>query len=324
MAKMMRLVKLHGFGNVQMMEDDVPEPGPDEVLIKVRRSLISRGSELFRRYTREEAVPVEMMGYSDTGDVVKAGADVRAAEVGQRTKVTGPHAQYVTASPTGEVKDAFVLPEGLSYEAGTFLQLATSAVMWARTTPMESGETVVVVGQGLVGLLYAQAVRERQPGRLITIDALDLRCEVSRGLGADVVINAAQQDPLEAVMELTGGSGADAVVECVGGPPGIESFEQALKMTRQHGAIHLISRYQSGPLPLQSSLIQRKMFVSGFRVAGSRSEHQRDAASMLMDGRIKVDPMITHRMPWQQTPDAYHLLYKSPDEALGVVIDWDA
>ncbi len=329
MAKMQRLVKLDGFGNVRMMDDDVPEPNDGEAQVRVRRSLISRGSELFRRYVLEEAVPVEMMGYSDTGDVSKLGAGVKGLEVGQRVKAVGPHAQYVTASPTAEVKDVAPLPEGMSYENGTFLHLATSAVMWARTTPVEPGDTVVVVGQGIIGLLYSQAVRERQPGRVITIDAEESRCEVSRQVGADETINAAREDPVAAIMDRTNGEGADVVVECVGGPAGVKSFGQSLAMTRRDGVIHLIAKYQPGPLeghgsvPMSSGDIQRKMLVSGIRIPGSRSEHQEEAGEMMMSGQIDVEPLITHRMPWRQTPEAYHLLYNSPESALGVIIDWD-
>ena len=82
MAKMKRLEKLEGFGNVQMVEADIPKPKPDEVLVKVRRSLISRGYELFRRYVMEEAVPPSMMGYSDAGDVIEVGADLHEIEPG--------------------------------------------------------------------------------------------------------------------------------------------------------------------------------------------------------------------------------------------------
>ena len=71
-----------------MVEADIPKPKPDEVLVKVRRSLISRGSELFRRYVMEEAVPPSMMGYSDAGDVIEVGADLHEIEPGQRVSVS--------------------------------------------------------------------------------------------------------------------------------------------------------------------------------------------------------------------------------------------
>lgn len=73
---MKRLVKLEGVGNVQMEEADIPTPGPNEVLIEVCRSLISRGSELFRRYVTLEAVASRMMGYSDVVEVGGAPGDM--------------------------------------------------------------------------------------------------------------------------------------------------------------------------------------------------------------------------------------------------------
>ena len=123
---------------------------------------------------------------------------------------------------------------------------------------------------------------------MITIDAEDFRCGVSCQVGADETINAAKEDPVAAVKDRTGGDGADVVVECVGGPAGVKSFQQSLAMTRRDGVMHLISRYQTGPLdsygsvPLDSSLIQRKMLVSDTRVGGRRSEHQKEAGEMMM------------------------------------------
>ena len=80
MTKMKQLVKLEGFGNVQMLEADIPQPDPDGVVVEVKRSLISRGSELFKRYVAEEALPPSMMGYSDAGDVVNAGPEVEGVQ----------------------------------------------------------------------------------------------------------------------------------------------------------------------------------------------------------------------------------------------------
>ena len=189
MAKMQRLEKLDGFGNVQMVEVDVPTPEPDEVLVKVQRSLISRGSELFARYVKEEAVPARIMGYSDAGEVVDVGGSVEGIAVGQRAKVSAPHAQYVTKAATDGMS-VYPLPDGLSYDAATFLPLASGGVAWSRATPIEPGDTVVVLGQGLVGNLYAQAVRERQPGKVIVVDATELRCRIARECGADEVMDA--------------------------------------------------------------------------------------------------------------------------------------
>ncbi len=323
MATMKRLTKLEGVGNVRMEEAEIPSPGPGEVLIEVNRSLISRGSELFRRYVMPEALPPRMMGYSDAGEVVEVGADVRGVAPGDMSNVGGPHAQYA-------VGEHGVIPDGMDYESATFIGLCTSATMWMRTTPIEPGDDVVVLGQGIIGNLYMQAVRERKPGRVITVDATELRCDISRRCGADVVINVSETDSVEAVMELTGGRGADVVVECVGGNAGVKSFEQAQRMMKNDGVLHLIAKYQGakkpgdGLLPLDSGIFMNKLLVAGIRLSEPRTKSRADAAQMLVDGRIDVGPMITHRLPWQQTPEAYHMLFEKPDEALAVILEWDA
>lgn len=322
MAKMKRLVKLEGVRNVVMDEVDVPTPGPSEVLVKVKRSLISRGSELFRRYVMEEALPPDMMGYSDAGEIVEVGADLASIEPGQRSSLGGPHAEYAAGEP-------FIIPGKMDYETATFIPLSTSALRWARRTPINPGDDVVVLGQGIVGNLYSQAVRERQPGRVITVDALDLRCRVSRECGADFVVNVSEKDSVEAVMELTNGEGANVVVDCVGSNSGIKSFEQAQRMVKSDGVIHLIARYQGSRKPgdglvaLDTDLIRETTIIGGLGTTGSIRDVMKDATHALLDGRIKARPLITHRLPGLKADEAYHFLYDKPDEALAVVLEWD-
>ncbi len=330
MTTMKRLEKLEGVGNVQMVEVDTPSPDSDEALIKVHRSLISRGSELFARYVKPQAVSPEIMGYSDAGDIVETGLEVSGVGVGDRVMASAPHAQYVIrAAGTGSDR-VFVMPDGMSYEQGTFLPLANGGVAWSRATPIEPGDPVVVLGQGLVGNLYAQAVRQRNPGRVIAIDATDLRCDIASQCGAETVLNAANTDTVGAVRDLTNGKGADVVVECVGGNAGVQSFKQAQQMLAKGGVIHQIALYQagdgvpgSGGLPLDSSIMQRSRMVFGYWNSPEPRIHMQDTADMMLDGRINVGPLITHRLPWEQTPDAYHMLFNSPEEALGVIIEWD-
>ena len=323
MAKMERLEKLEGVGNVKMVEAEIPSPGNDEVLIKVRRSLISRGSELFRRYVMPGAIPPHMMGYSDAGDVIEIGDLVEGVVIGERSNVGGPHAQYVVGLHGN-------IPDGLDYEAATFIGLATSSVMWARTTPIKPGDVVVVLGQGIVGNLYMQAVRERLPSKVITVDANKLRCDISQQCGADMVVDVSKTDSVEFVMDITEGKGADVVVECVGGNAGLKSFEQAQRMMKNDGVLHLIAKYQGakeagdGLLPLDSNIFMNKLLVAGIRVDGERSDHRTDAAQLLAQGKINIAPMVTHRLPWQKTAEAYQMLYNKPDEALAVILDWDS
>jgi threonine dehydrogenase-like Zn-dependent dehydrogenase len=318
---MLQVTKPEGFGNIQLEEVPMPEINARQIRVETDTTLISRGSELFRRYIREDAVPPSIMGYSLTGIVDAVGAEVTNYRVGERVMVVAPHAQYVVAEPNAA--DGRIVPLGdVSFEAGTFLPLATSAVAWSDSSGVKAGDTVVVLGQGLVGSLMMQVLRGYNPARIITVDALPLRCELSTRLGADVVINADEADPVEEVRRLTDGKGADLVIDCVGGYAGVKSFEQAQDMTRQFGIIQLIALYQQGPLPLHSSKIMSKRLVAGILTDEPRSQIAVRALQKIQNGEIRASEMITHRFHYTEAKAAFDLLWNSPGDALGVLIKW--
>ena len=319
---MLQVTKPEGFGNIQLEEVPMPEINAQQIRVETDTTLISRGSELFRRYIMEEAVPPSIMGYSLTGVVDAVGAEVTDYQVGQRVMVVAPHAQYVVAAPNATDGRIVPLFDDVSFEAGTFLPLATSAVAWSDSSGVKAGDTVVVLGQGLVGSLMMQVLRGYNPDRIITVDALPLRCELSTKLGADISINADEIDPVEEVRRLTDGKGADLVIDCVGGYAGVKSFEQAQDMTRQFGIIQLIALYQQAPLPLHSSKIMSKRLVAGILTDEPRSQIAARALEKIQNGEIRASEMISHRFQYTEAKAAFDLLWNSPGDALGVLIKW--
>jgi L-iditol 2-dehydrogenase len=321
---MIRVIKPEGFGNIQLEEVPVPEISERQVLVRNHTTLISRGSELFARYNQEQAVDAAIMGYSAAGVVEAVGAAVTEFHAGDRVTVVAPHAEYVVGevdSPTG-ARFVIRLPDDVSFEAAPFLPLATGGVEWAASVPAPEEATVVILGQGLVGSLVMQAWREYRPQRLITVDALPLRCRLSRELGADVAINAAQEDPVEAVKRLTGGKGAAVVVDCVGGNAGLRSFEQAQEMIARRGVIHLIALYQGGPLPLYSSRIMDRTIIAGRHHGMTGQQAYERTIGKIQRGEIRPSPLITHRFPFRDAKAAFDLLWQKPGEALGVLLEW--
>ncbi len=319
---MLQVTKPEGFGNIQLEEVPMPEINAQQIRVETDTTLISRGSELFRRYIMEEAVPPSIMGYSLTGTVETVGAEVNDYRVGDRVMVVAPHAQYVVAEPNATDGRIVRLSDDVGFEAGTFLPLATSAVAWSDSSGVKEGDAVVVLGQGLVGSLMMQVLRGYNPARIITVDALPLRCELSTQLGADIAINADETDPVEEVRRLTEGKGADLVIDCVGGYAGVKSFEQAQDMTRQFGTIQLIALYQQAPLPLHSSKMMSKRLVAGILTEEPRAEIAARALQKIGNGEIRASEMITHRFQYTEAKAAFDLLWNSPGEALGVLIKW--
>ena len=322
---MKRVAKPAGAYNILLEEVEMPSVAPTEIRVRAERSLISRGSEIWRRYVREEAIDHRSMGYSLVGRVEEVGAEVEAFALGDRVAALAPHAQYVTVEVinTHHRPAAVVLPEEVSAEEGTFWPLGTSSVLWMWQTAAGANDTMVIQGQGLVGSGCMQVAKAQGVGRVIAVDALPLRCELARELGADEVVDASTGDPLEAVKLLTDGQGADVVVEAVGGRAGAAAFAQAQDMLRPGGLLQVLGLYEEEPLPLYSSKIMGKRLVGSYLEASKRAEGSARTLELLAAGRIQFDKMITHRFPYTAAAEAFDLLYNRLGETMAVLLTWD-
>lgn len=324
-ATMLRLAKQEGFGRIALEEAPVPVPKEHEVLVRTRASLISRGSELGGRYLREERVDPIRVGYAAAGEIVATGRAVHQYHVGDRVYVVGPHAQYVIADATKQDEGLFrcqSIGERLSYEVGAFVGLTVAAIGWVDTVEIEPGETVVILGQGIVGSLMTQVARARSDITLIAVDRLPLRCDFARRVGADVVINAAEEDVVEAVKVATSGRGADVVIDAVGGSHGVESFKQAQALCRSQGRIMLVGMYQTAPLTIDANALMTRTIIGGNSRRPFPPETWEKAVELLERGVIRAEEMITHRFPFRDGKKAFDLLYERPGEALGVILQW--
>ena len=325
---MKRVIKPEGKFNIQLEEVPIPEPGPGEIRVRARKSLISRGSELGSRYTVEHAVRPESMGYSLAGDVDAVGEGVEHFQVGDGVVALAPHAQYVVVgapaqSPVEQVRVARI-PPGLKYEPAAYYPIASGAVAWVKVENIQPGDVVVVMGQGLVGSLVMQAAKAQSQGYIVAVDATEKRCAMAANLGADAVVNAATEDPVLAVKRLSNGCGADIVVYAVGGPAGPRAFEQGMNMLAIGGTFHHIGLNEKQTLPLTSSMIQRRRILGGYFRQTVGAQESRRAMQLLADGTFRVNQMTTHRFPFAQAADAFDLLYNHMEEALGVILDWEA
>ncbi len=322
---MLRVAKPEGFGNVILEETPIPQCGPRDVLVKNKVSLISRGSEILRRYMHAEAIDPAIMGYSVAGVVEAVGAEAAARfQPGDRVAAVAPHAQYVIQDIDAmEGTRVWPIPDDISFEQAAFLPLVTSGVTWAQMPGIRPGDTVVILGMGLVGNLLMQAVRCHLLERLIVVDTIAARCQLAQTLGAHIAINGSETDPVAAVRELTKGKGAQVVIDCVGGKPGLTSFAQAQEMLCDGGTLHLIGLYHGAPLPLDASKIQRKKLIGGYYGTEARTVMVPRSIELLQAGRMRVEPLISHRFPYTQAKEAYDLLYDRLSEAMGVLLIWD-
>jgi len=316
-----RVAKPAGEYNIVIEEVDIPKISDTEVLIKAERTLIMSGAEIRRRYIRPEAIAPSFMGFSLAGKVVEVGAKVTGFSPGDRVAASAPHSEYVAVEVGEHPSEVIVrLPPKVSAEAATFWPLATGGVMWMRETEARDGDTVVILGQGLVGSCCMQAVKAQARIRVIAVDTLAPRCKLARELGADEAVNAAEEDPVAAVKRLTGGEGAEVVVYAVGGRGGGKAFAQGQDMLKRGGLLKLIGIYEDEPLPLDSGKIQGRRLQGGYQDMSKRPEGSARAIQLLADGKINAARMISHRFPFQEAAAAFDLLYNRLSEAMGVIL----
>ena len=331
MTEMWRVGKHEGVGNVVLERVPLPGVADDQALVRTRVSLISRGSELWNRYVKQQAVDPAIMGYSTTGVVERVGervgGTVGSIRVGDRVTSVAPHAEYSLATVSPDRGSGRITPlhDLVDFEAGTFHPLATSANGWTQSAGITADDRVVILGLGIVGNLVMQYARRYRPALLIGVDMLEIRRRIAReSMGPGVVIvDASLGDPVAQVRACTGGAGATIVIDCVGGRAGIASFAQAQEMLAPGGLLQLIGLYHGDPLPLDASKMMGKRLIGGYPPSTRRDVIAAQAMHALASGEVTVHPLITHRFPGHEAKKAFDLLYDHPDQAMGVLMRWD-
>src|SRR5215831_19029142 len=149
-SQLKRLAKGEGYGNVFLEDADMPPVTSRSVLVRAHTSLISRGSEILRRYRLQGPVDAAIMGYSLAGTVTAVGDEARAAGFapGDRVFALSPHAEYVAVDVEPEGLQVRRLPADLPWQRAPFQSLAYGAVAWAEASQASPTDTVVVLGQG--------------------------------------------------------------------------------------------------------------------------------------------------------------------------------
>jgi 2-desacetyl-2-hydroxyethyl bacteriochlorophyllide A dehydrogenase len=317
-------------GVVEIESFDVPPPGRGEALIQTEVTLISPGTEgasLMARPNTSQEFP-RGSGYSNVGRVLEVGEDVEGFEPGERVASRAAHASHVNVGIDRIAK----VPESLSSDEATFFTLCAICLQGVRKARVELGESVLVVGQGVVGNLALQFARLQGGYPVIAADLSERRLEVSQQVGADRTIRVGEQDLVEATRAMTEGDGARVVIEATGSPgPVVSAFQAA----GWRGRVVLLgsTRGETERVNFYRDVHKRGLTIIGAHlyVAPSRDSSPgfwplatevRLGLDLLAAGRVHVQPLITTRFPYKQSADAFKLVTQQQRDALGILIDW--
>jgi threonine dehydrogenase-like Zn-dependent dehydrogenase len=322
-------------GRTVLVEVEPPPLRPGGYLVRTEWTLISPGTELDLVQRSAAHGGRESLGYSLVGTVIAAGAAAPPLAPGTRLACSGiqfsPHAELASVP----FRMAAVVPAGVPAKAAAFTTLGALALHALRQGQVQLGETVVVLGLGVVGQLLAQVVRAAG-ARVAVFDPLERRQALAVRLGAEQGLSAGRL--AEEVHTWTGGLGADCVFLCTRGGQGV--VETACALARDRGTLVVVGtpRLELPRDPLFMKELQLRTVRaygpgrydpryeeegSDYPVGYVRWTLQRNLAEFLrlLDrGLVQVEPLITHELPFRRAAEAHPLLRERPAEALGVLL----
>jgi threonine dehydrogenase-like Zn-dependent dehydrogenase len=324
-----------GGHDIRVEDVPDPEPGPGEVVVRVRAAGVC-GSDLhgYRDPRRSTARP-RTAGHELAGEIAGLGPGVTGLTVGQRVGVEPRHlvscghcrwcrrgdtqlcpqlgmADGRRVHSTGfaeysleSAAHCYPLPDDLPTEVAAILDVYAVAVHAGHRVPVTPAETAVILGTGPIGLATAQVARASGAGRVIVVGRRDAPLRVARQLGCDATIDTSEDDLVATVRALTGGDGAEVVYEAVGGQA--ETLAQAIEVAGRGGRIGVVGAF-TGVQPLDPGLCMRKElslhWVWSYGLWDGVPEFQ-IALDLLASGRIDAAPLITHRFPLGQIGAAF-------------------
>jgi L-iditol 2-dehydrogenase len=344
----MRAAVYRGVNNVRLEEVPVPAIGPGEILVRVHTCGIC-GTDLKKIATGSHSAP-RIFGHETSGVIAKVGEGIRKFAVGDRVVVFhhipcgecyycrhktfaqcttykkvgctagfepsgGGFAEYVRVTDWIVEKGTVRIPDGISFEQACFVEPVNTCIKGIETLHLEAGETVLVIGQGPIGIILA-TLAKRAGARVITSDLHPTRLTIANSFGLNLTINASKADAGEAVREMTEGRGADAVILAVGGNGMIRP---AMDATRPGGRVLLFAQTVRGEATIDPAAV----CVDEKTLLGSYSasvELQEESVRFVMNREMDLARLISHRFPLQSGVEALNLAAHPQPDSMKIVI----
>ena len=260
------------------------------------------------------------------GEVIEIGRGVTGFTVGELVHGQIPH------RPTNvfPAADVFKVPKGINIDMEVFVDPGIVALLAAHDGEIKVGDRVAIFGMGAIGLLTVQIAKLNGAEQVIAVDMLENRLELARQFGADETVNPANSDPGLAIKNLTHRQGVDVAIEVTGSYSGLQ---QAIRSVQREGLVVAAGYYTQGPplmlgaewhhnrVTMRSSMLMWGCLHRRHPLWDLRRIEQ-TVIRLLESGRLRTDPMITHRFSYDDAAAAYHLLDTQADQTLKVLLTY--
>ncbi len=344
----MKAWRFYDFGDMRL--DDVPVPvcRPGHVLVEplyvqpsVTEAQLAQGIptlayDRIKRRLQTEA-PIQLFGHEFCARILETGPGVTRFRAGERVAARAKlpcgqcplcqseRSDLCRKGPVigfdlpGCFSEIAILPEialvkvddRISDSEAACLQSLSDSVAAVETAELRIADSVVIFGQGSMGLECLQIARISGAGMIITVDVRDEACQMSRQLGADHALNATACDVIATIRDLTGGNGADVVFECAGGSPkqglaGCQTLLTALDAVRSGGKIVGVSWF-GGPVQLDIDLFRERSLRYVFPDISTHA-HLEHTVRLVASGRVRLKETITHVLSGiESVPKAFEI-----------------
>jgi L-iditol 2-dehydrogenase len=338
----------HGRNDVRIERVPVPEVGAGEVLVQVHTCGIC-GTDLKKISTGSHSAP-RIFGHETTGMIAAVGEGVDGFALGDRVMVFhhipcgecyycqrkvfaqcpvykrvgctagfepagGGFAEYVRVMDWIVARGLVKIPDDVCYEQASFIEPVNTCMKGIETLRLEPGETVLVMGQGPIGMILAYLAK-RARARVITSDLYGERLTIAKSLGIAETIDASRNDTLQRVRELTEGRGADAVILTVAAN---QLVRPALEATRPGGRTMLFAQTVRGDVGIDPTAIcvDEKSLMGSYSASVNLQE---ESVRFVFSRELDLTRLITHRFPLSQAVAALDLAAHPGPDSLKVVV----
>jgi len=341
--KNMRVAVWYNNWDVRVEKMPVPRTGPGELLLRIEASGIC-GSDVMEWYRLDRAPLV--LGHEIGGQVVEVGQGVEKYKEGDRVSVAhhvpcntcyhclrghhtmcdtlrktnfdpGGFAEYVRVPAINVDRGVFSLPDEMSYEEATFIEPLACVLRGQRIGRIQPGDSVLVLGSGIAGLLHLQLVKTLGARRVIATDISDFRRNAARRFGADVALDAREYSPAQ-LREVNDGYLADLVIVCTGATAAVN---QALASVERGGTVLLFAPTDPGvSTPISLNEVFWRTDVTLTTSYGASPYDYQTALDIIRAGTIAVRQMITHRLALAEAGLGFQLVARASD-SIKVIIE---
>ena len=339
------------YNNENVIEDEIPTPqiGPGEFLVKVKKSGIC-GSDILEYYRiakmKKLGVDNLILGHEIAGDIVELGEGVDNLKIGDRVFVShhvpcfdchfcqlghhtacnllhntnfdpGGFAEYVRIPNINiEKKGVYVLEDDVSYEEGVFIEPLGCVSRAQRLARIKEGQTILILGSGVSGLLHLILAKAKGVERIITTDISDYRLNMARKFGATVTIKA-DEDVLSKIKDINENRTPDCIIVCTGA---LSAAKQAIECAGPGSTIIFFAVPKPGvniEIPINDYWRNEVTIMTSY---GAAPQDLDEAYDWIKSKKMNVVDLISHRFPLSQVGEAFKTVCEA-NESMKVILE---